>query len=271
MARGGKVPAVRKTTEKQAARRKAKEERLQRASEKLFKKSLQKYEKTSFESERQYLDGQLTDNPKWVRPLAELIRHGALNVLLKLGEEDEDDVEAAAGVQRRWKGKAKTFGELPLEVKMHMLDRAGMTIDIGTSEDIVTAAFVAQFFVEPEAPLPAAQVVRLYATIDKMVADRLTTLGVTKPLVEKITADTDVSDLELWTLSEDGSTLDCALCPGQSCSLPSLGKESWDLADSGLPGSVVRCSGKATLAFSCRSLFDALRDIDPEKKWDVPK
>ena len=115
MAKSGKSTAVdsrkaasaKKQQEKQAARRRAKEEKLAKKSERVFAKSLASFEKSSAERARAFVDQQLDDNPGWVRPLADLMRDGALQALIRSGAAE---AEGLSGGPRRWSGKAKSFG-----------------------------------------------------------------------------------------------------------------------------------------------------------------
>ena len=94
-----KAAVAKKQADKQAARRRAKEEKL---AKRVFAKSLASFEKSSAERARAYVDQQLDDNPGWVRPLADLMRDGALQALIRSGAVEADGVRSSSGSAARW-------------------------------------------------------------------------------------------------------------------------------------------------------------------------
>ncbi|OLP96415.1 hypothetical protein AK812_SmicGene21370 [Symbiodinium microadriaticum] len=163
--------AAKKQQDKQAAPRRAKEEKLAKKCEKVFAKSLASFEKSSAERARAYVDQQLDDNPRWVRPLADLMRDGAFQALIRSG------VAEAEGLWGGWwSSKAQSFGCLPDESKVHRLQTIGVKIqDGGVSEDTLTAVFCVQFFVDPDSPLPPN--CRSFDALTEMAEERFETLG----------------------------------------------------------------------------------------------
>ena len=54
-------------------------------NEKCLEKALSAYQKQGHQTDFDFIIAQLEQTPKWVAPLAQLIRHGAMGVLLKTG------------------------------------------------------------------------------------------------------------------------------------------------------------------------------------------
>ena len=266
MAKSGKSTAVdsrkaasaKKQQEKQAARRRAKEEKLAKKSERVFAKSLASFEKSSAERARAFVDQQLDDNPGWVRPLADLMRDGALQALIRSGAAE---AEGLSGGPRRWSGKAKSFGCLPDECNEHMLQTIGVKIqDGGVSEDTLTAVFCLQFFVDPDTPLPPN--CRSFDALAAMAQERFATLG-SKTIVSEVK-----EAIECYTI-EDG-TVTCPLTD-EKVALPSLSGHSWELTDSSLPSCSIVSTSNSAVSFAVRTLFQVLRTVDPEAKWTAKK
>ena len=69
--------------EKKEQKQKEKEAKHKLKCEAFLSMALMKYEQTGHEADVQYICDQLQQTPQWVGPLARLIRHGALNALLK--------------------------------------------------------------------------------------------------------------------------------------------------------------------------------------------
>ena len=263
-----KVTAARKQQEKAAARRRAKEAKMQKKAEKTFAKSMASFAESSFERARAFVDTQLDDNPGWIRPLADLIRDGALQTLLKSGQ---SLAEGGGGDTRsqpqKWTGKAKTFGELPDEAKVHMLSKIGVDIDTSgeaVSEEILDSFFAVQFFVGPDAPLPAGA--RSFDVLEKMAVQRFESLGGHR-VAPQVTSQFDQVCFSL----EDEKVTNAL--NGESAPLPSLALEGdeWVLENEGLPSATVSSKANPHLSFGCRTLFEKLRSIEPKAKWVMKK
>lgn len=256
-----KAAAAKKQQEKQAQRRRAKEEKLAKKSERVFAKSLASFEKSSAERARAYVDQQLDDNPGWVRPLADLMRDGALQALIRSGTMEAEG--GRSSMAARWSGKAKSFGCLPDEAKAHMLESIGIKIDDdGISEDTLTAFFCVQFFVDPDTALPPN--CRSYDALTVLAKERFELVGskMIAPAVGK-------EPIECYTM-EDG-TVKCPLTD-EVVALPSLqGEDSWELTDSTLPSCCIVSQANSAVTFAVRTLFQVLRTVDPEAKWTGKK
>ena len=261
-----KAAAVRKQQEKAVARRRAKEQKLQKRNERTFAKSLANFQESSFERARAFVDGQLDDNPSWIRPLADLIRDGALQTLLRTTSTSAGAAGAADSGQAgpgRWTGKAKTFEEMPSEAKTFMLLKVGVRVDDGISEDILDSFFAVQFMVHLDTPLPAGA--RAYETLEKFATERFEALGGHR------VAPNVTSQFDKKCFSLDGNTVTNALT-GEEASLPPIRDgDKWVLEDEDLPTASVTSEANPHLSFGCRTLFENLRAIDPKAKWVLEK
>ena len=257
-----RATAVRKQQEKAALRRKAKEEKLAKRNERTFAKSLANFQESSFEGARAFVDGQLDDNPGWIRPLADLIRDGALQTLLRTtAAGPSESTGPSAG---KWVGKAKTFGELPTEAMAFMLEAIGVKVGDGVVRDVLSNFFLVQFFVDESVALPAGS--RSFEVLDKIAKDRFKALKEVKvaPVVEKD------FDGNCWAIDEDGAVTFALSRDSQKLPALSTG-DVWVLDDQHSPAGRVHSQLTPAVAFDCRSLFPEVRDIDPQKKWAVKK
>ena len=258
-----KAAAVKKQQEKAAARRREKEQKLQKRNERTFAKSLANFQESSFERARAFVDGQLDDNPSWIRPLADLIRDGALQTLLRTTSTSAGAADSGQAGPGRWTGKAKTFEEMPFEAKTFMLQKVGVRVDDGISEDILDSFFAVQFMVHLDTPLPAGA--RAYETLEKFATERFEALGGHR------VAPSVTSQFDKKCFSLEGNTVTNALT-GDEASLPPIADgDKWVLEDEGLPTASVTSEANPHLSFGCRTLFDNLRSIDLMAKWVLEK
>lgn len=102
-------------------------------NEKCLEKALSAYQKQGHQTDFDFIIAQLEQTPKWVAPLAQLIRHGAMGVLLKTGSMEAEKTEVRH-LGEKWQGKAKRILQLPLEVLVSMLEKAKLKL----SEDDAT-------------------------------------------------------------------------------------------------------------------------------------
>ncbi|CAE7739957.1 mao [Symbiodinium sp. CCMP2592] len=255
--------AVRKQQEKAAVRRRQKEEKLAKRNEKTFAKSLANFHESSFERARAFVDSQLDDNPAWIHPLADLIRDGALQALLKSPGATGDQSGRSAGPEK-WVGKAKSFGELPDEVKVFMLEAIGVRMsETGVPADVLNSFFSIQFFVHEDVPLPAGS--RSFEVLEKLAKERFAALNNHKvaPSVDKD------FDGNCWALDDGSVTF---ALTGDVQKLPALSeKDVWVLDHQDCPCGRVYSQANPAVAFECRTLFPDVREIDPKAKWALKK
>ena len=262
-----KAATAKRAADKAAARRQAKEAKLQKKAEKTFARSVATYQQGSFERLRAFVDQQLDDNPAWIKPLADLMRDGAIKAILKLGSPAGQTGPWGASGADRWQGKAKTWGELPPEAKVCMLKALGVELDDAKVEDgtigpeTIDKIFAVQFFVDPEVVLP--QGCRSFETLRKMAVRRVDPLKiVTKKIVDKSPVKCyEIEDNEVSCVHSD-----------ESATLPELsGGDKWILTNPELPTCEVHSEAKTNLIFECRSLFAEVRNMDPRAKWSIKK
>ncbi|CAE7218661.1 unnamed protein product [Symbiodinium sp. CCMP2592] len=266
-----KASVKKRQADKLAARRAAKESKLQKKAEKTFAKSVATYQQGSFERVRAFVDQQLDDNPAWIRPLADLMRDGAIKAILKMGSPDSAQAAGAGGkAVEKWQGRAKTWGELPIDAVLRMLGCVGVDInepkvDDGTiDEQTIRAFFEVQFFVDGGVNLPAG--CRAYETLEAMARQRFENLNL-KIVQPKLEAS---GTLECFALAENGEM--CCMHSDSTATLPGLsGDDKWVLSDASSPSCVVYSESNPSVSFSCRSLFDEVRGLDPAAKWTVSK
>ena len=255
-----KAAVVRKQQEKVAARRRIKEEKIKKKNEKVFAKSLQNYSKGSNERARAFVDQALDDNPGWIRGLADLIRDGALQALLKGVRSEQGGPEAH--VVERWSGKAKTWGELPSDAKVRMLESVGVGIpQEGVAEQTLDVFFSVQFFVDHDVPLPAN--CRSFEVLEQLAKERFRSLG-------SSALASECKEIKPCYALADGEL--CCHFSEELATLPSLeGDDVWVLSDECVPSATVYSKAKPLVSFACRTLFDATRKIDPRAKWTLAK
>ena len=159
--------------EKKEQKQKEKETKHKLKCEAFLSKALMKYEQTGHEADVQYICDQLQQTPQWVGPLARLIRHGALNALLKLNSGQEETTDGA----ERWQGKARKLLELPEAAKIRMLEECGVNLThVKCDTDSLNSTFAMHFWVTENVPLPSQPDIRLMSTLVALAHARMAAL-----------------------------------------------------------------------------------------------
>ncbi|CAK9055955.1 unnamed protein product [Durusdinium trenchii] len=272
-----KSNAPRGPTKRQKERRTVKEQKARQKNEARFASAVRGSQASLLEQDFQFVTDTLQDNPRWIQPLAGLIRSGALNGILK----DNFDEENASSVGPKWKGRAKTWLQLPLEMKVAMIEATGLSLqpDLRT-DDFVKRAFQLQFWVGagPKIPLKRTDI-RQVSTLERFAKLRVESLGVNylnllnskEPLKANM-------DLHIWSVT--GNTLCCCALAkteedGLEYELLPLAKgDRWILSDRASPSCRVRSELKPNLYdFLCWDFFsdESSRELpDYESTWDEP-
>ena len=145
---------VRKTAPKRKAKAlstalQKKQQRAEAKNEQIFEKALSKYELTHTESDRLYILSMLEQNVGWVKPLANLIRSGAFNNLLRPKNE-----ELPGGEAEKWRGRARKLVDVPSAVKVDMLNVTLKHPPPNPAPAWLDVAFMVQFWISEATPLP---------------------------------------------------------------------------------------------------------------------
>ena len=128
-------------------------------------------------------------------------------------------------------------------------------------EDTLTAFFCVQFFVDPDTSLPPNS--RSFDVLTELAEKRFEQLGSTKIANE-------VKGIECYRLI-DQKTVRCPLTDEEVDLPPLSGEDAWELTDSSLPSCCVQSKANSAVSFAVRTLFQLLRPIDPEAKWNAKK
>lgn len=244
--------------EKKEQKQKEKEAKHKLKCEAFLSKALMKYEQTGHEADVQYICDQLQQTPQWVGPLARLIRHGALNALLKLNSGQEE----TEGGAERWQGKARKLLELPEAAKIRMLEESGVNLaNVKEDADRLNSTFAMHFWVTENVPLPAHPDIRLMSTLVAFAHARMASLPMAyfkenDPTKDNVKAMWHLEDNVLIWLYNDSRE-----------ALPELQGGEWELTDPQHPNCQVVSSQKKKLTFQARDFFSLVKECDPDMKW----
>ena len=275
---GRKTLGPKKHTAKQIAREKAKELKRQEKNEQTFAKAVHSSKLGLLEADNKFIMDTLSENPKWIQPLAGLIRAGSLNGLLK---DITLDMEVGP-VGARWKGRCRKWSELPVDQMINMINATGVSMSekARVDEDFVKKCFTTQFWVGEKTPLPQRSDIRLVATLEKIAKTRVTLLKVN--FLSSLNASDALDPLNpdqiaLWDIN--ANTLICrAFATKQDdyleqelLKLPA--GRTWKLSDAHSPECEVYDSDDGPFRFSCLEFFKLetkLEDhLDPGAKWEL--
>ena len=275
---GRKTLGPKKHTAKQIAREKAKELKRQEKNEQTFAKAVHSSKLGLLEADNKFIMDTLSENPKWIQPLAGLIRAGSLNGLLK---DITLDMEVGP-VGARWKGRCRKWSELPVDQMINMINATGVSMSekARVDEDFVKKCFTTQFWVGEKTPLPQRSDIRLVATLEKIAKTRVTLLKVN--FLSSLNASDALDPLNpeqiaLWDIT--ANTLICrAFATKQEdyleqelLKLPA--GRTWKLSDAHSPECEVYDSDDGPFRFSCLEFFKSetkLADhLDTGAKWEL--
>lgn len=258
--------APQKTVNKQQQKLAAKQQKNREKNEQIFQKALTKYNTSALEADKLYISQSLEETPAWVQPLAALIRAGALNALLKAHDAPEE-VDSAT----HWKGKAKKWAQVPISVKVAMLQASAPAVELPKEilekADCLDHVFRVQFWLVDATPLAQHPDIRLFETVKQLAREKVADLGWNflehQSNLKKVPS-------EIWTL-EDGVL--SSIIPGCApVELPTLPDGSaWELTQNDSPNGYVQPEGQedSPFGFLCRSMFPALKMLDPAARWKV--
>ena len=241
------------------------EKQMQR-NEKCLQKALSAYQKHGHQTDLDYIVAQLEQTPKWVAPLAQLIRHGAMGVLLKTGSLDAEKKETCH-LGEKWQGKARRILELPLEVLVSMLEKAKLKLSAeeAADEETVFRCCRGQFWITNWTPLPQHKNIKFVSILLQFAEERQKELGFTH-FHEK-------SDLTqpLWTIDEENNLIwNCAEGASvTSVTLPQLPEGEWSLSDANSPDCMVLSESHKKFTFECRGFFPDVEDVNPILRWKL--
>ena len=244
--------------EKKEQKQKEKETKHKLKCEAFLSKALMKYEQTGHEADVQYICDQLQQTPQWVGPLARLIRHGALNALLKLNSGQEETTDGP----ERWQGKARKLLELPEAAKIRMLEECGVNLThVKCDTDSLNSTFAMHFWVTENVPLPSQPDIRLMSTLVALAHARMAALPMAY-FKEKDPTENNVK--AMWQL--EGNVLTWLYNDSREA-LPELQDGEWELTDPQHPNCQVVSSQKKKLTFQARDFFSLVEECDPDMKW----
>ena len=260
---------------------KKREVALQKRNDAIMDKALEKYASSAMETDRAYIDSALADNPGWVRPLAQLIRHGALKGLLRNkagGLEDEEDQG-----KEKWRGKCKKLVDLPETVKVAMLQASGVDVPEPLTGAALDAAFALQFWIASSVAIPNHSRVRWVETLKEFARARYRDLPFNFLIQDRLGKiaksageDATMECLRLWKVdtSEEKVTLSCLMVDTEplTCDLPKLpADDEWELDDPWAPDAKVfaQSNPDGPFRFTCRVFFTDLDGADPSRKWNA--
>ena len=249
--------------EAKAAKQQQKEQNQLRRNEQVLTKALEKFEKTSAQSDLHFITTSLNSTPAWIAPLARLIRQGAMNSLLRVGSAQD---EAGQVQSAKWQGKAKTILELPADVLSEMLVASGLTLPADASEEThpMDKICKAWFWITPETLLPKHRDIRYVNILCGLAKARVDELG-----FKYWHAKSDFL-APMWEVEEN------ILCWNMGPEsrkyvqeLPALPEGAvWELSDDCSPSCLVTSSAQKKISFECRSFFEAVDSINPAVRWD---
>ena len=235
-------------------------------NEKCLEKALSAYQKQGHQTDFDFIIAQLEQTPKWVAPLAQLIRHGAMGVLLKTGSMEAEKTEVRH-LGEKWQGKAKRILQLPLEVLVSMLEKAKLKLseDDATDEATVLKCCRAQFWITDQTPLPQHQNIKFVSTLLQFAEERHKELG--------FSHFSEKSDLTqpMWTIDDEHNLVwNCAEgAEVTSITLPQLPEGEWSLSDENSPDCMVLSESHKKFTFDCRGFFPDVEEVNPSLRWKI--
>ena len=258
--------APKKTANKQQQKLAAKQQKNREKNEQIFQKALTKYTTSALEADKLFISQSLEETPGWVQPLAALIRAGALNAMGKAHDTPEESDSAT-----QWKGKAKKWVHVPTEVKVAMLQASAPSVEllkeIVENVDCLEHVFRVQFWLVDATPLAQHPDIRHFETVKQLAKERVADLG--RNFLEHQSNLKNIPS-EIWTL-EDGVL--SSIIPGcASVHLPTLPDEgTWELTEDGSANAYLQPEGveDSPFRFACRSMFPALKMLDPAARWKL--
>ena len=272
-----KSGGIRTPCRKALERRAKKAEKRSIKNEQKFASAIQSSKASLVESDHQFVLSTLEDNPKWIQPLAGLIRSGCLNGILK-----EHTFEGPELVGPRWKGRARKWLDIPVDMQLTMIEATGVKKPDKSSDqpEFVPRCFMSQFWVGQKAPIPQRSDIRLVSTLEKLARARVKELNLNYLDKFKDGMDNllkDPNEMAVWELEgnklvlrglaqnpEDYKEHELAAAPkGQS----------WHLSDPFSPDCHLTTDKKSSMwDFLALDLLNEDQDqdeyiLDPNRKW----
>ena len=272
-----KSGGLRTPSKKALERRAIKAEKRSVKNEQRFASAVQSSKASLVESDHQFVLSTLEDNPKWIQPLAGLIRSGCLNGILK-----EHTFEGPELVGPRWKGRARKWLDIPVDMQLTMIEATGVKMPDKSSDqpEFVTRCFMSQFWVGQKAPIPQRSDIRFISTLEKLAKARVKELNLSYLDKFKGAMDNmlkDPSEMAVWEL-EDNRLILRGLSQKQEDykehELAAAPKgQSWQLSDPFSPDCHLTTDKKSSMwDFLALDLLNEDQDqdeyiVDPNGKW----
>ena len=258
-----------------AAKAAIKKDKAMQKSEKIFSKALSAYSNTALDVDRQFILSQLEENTMYIAPLAQLMRHGALKTLLKWHEgETTDNAEPEKGP--KWRGKARTLMQLPLDAKLSMMQKVITNFPqakVSESHDDaewLDCIFQAELWIADDTLIPKHPDIKLLKTLESLAQDRVEKLGFSFSAGRPLKVG-DKSAFVIWDLEGQSLSFNLDYKQPSRKTLPTLPEEAvWVLSDPFSPSCVVHPADEPNSSFAilCHTLFQEVSDWKPSGKWE---